>query len=160
MKDADEILIALRRITRAIDLRSRQLVKQTGLTAPQLIVLDALRRDGPQAPSALARRISLSPATITSIVERLEKLSLVERSRRESDRRGIQISLTKKGEDVCDSAPELLQAGFLTRFRTLEDWERHMLIAALARIAHLMEAGDLDAAPILTLEEYGQSAES
>lgn len=155
MKDADQILIALRRITRAIDLHSRQLVKQAGLTAPQLVVLHALRREGPLAPSTLARHVALSPATISSIVERLEKLGLVERYTRTADRRGREIHLTQKGEQAYDSAPELLQAGFLARFRKLENWEQHMLLAALERVAELMDAGDLDAAPILATGEYG-----
>ena len=46
MSDHDEILVALRRITRAIDLQSKRLVKATGLTAPQLVVIDTLHKQG------------------------------------------------------------------------------------------------------------------
>jgi len=41
MKDYDELLIALRRITRAIDLYSKRLQKDTRLTISQLLVMDA-----------------------------------------------------------------------------------------------------------------------
>jgi DNA-binding MarR family transcriptional regulator len=87
MSDYDEILIALRRITRAIDIHSKRLVKSSGLTAPQLVVLQSLRQRGELAPSAIARAVSLSQATVTSILDRLEAQKLVERRRSESDRR-------------------------------------------------------------------------
>lgn len=160
MSDHDQILIALRRITRAIDLQSKRLLKETGLTAPQLVVLRALDREGPLAPSRIASYVVLSPATVTTIVERLARMGLVERHKRPSDRRGIEIRLTQKGKTAYDGAPELLQAGFLKRFRDLPSWEQHMLLAAMERIAGLMDAGDLDAAPILASGEYGQTPEN
>lgn len=160
MTEHDQILVALRRITRAIDLQSKRLLKETGLTAPQLVVLRALEREGPLPPSKIADRVSLSPATVTTIVERLTRLGLVERRPRESDRRGVEISLTEAGRSAYRSAPELLQAGFLKRFRALEPWEQHMLLSSMERIADLMDAGDLDAAPILASGEYGQAPQS
>jgi len=149
MADHDDILIALRRITRAIDLRSRQLLKETGLTAPQLVVIQTLRRHGPMPASALARQVSLSQATISTILDRLGKADLVSRARGDADRRIVTVTLTDKGKDSADSAPELLQAGFMDRLEKLEDWERHMLVAALQRIAAMMDAGDIDASPFL-----------
>ena len=44
MADYDEILIALRKITRAIDLHSKQLHKASGLTTSQLLVMQAILR--------------------------------------------------------------------------------------------------------------------
>lgn len=160
MSDHDQILVALRRITRAIDLQSKRLLKETGLTTPQLVVLRALDREGPLAPSAIANRIALSPATVTTIVDRLARLGLVERHKRQSDRRGVDIRLTEAGQAAYNSAPELLQAGFLKRFRDLAPWEQHMLLAAMERTADLMDASDLDASPILASGEYGQASES
>lgn len=147
--DHDEILIALRRITRAIDLRSKDLLKKTGLTAPQLAVLQTLRRQGALSGRAVAEAVSLSQPTVTSILDRLERDRLVVRERSASDRRVVHVRLTEAGLERVSAAPELLQAGFLREFRRLDDWERHMLIAALQRIAGMMNASDLDASPIL-----------
>lgn len=154
MTDHDQILIALRRITRAIDLQSRQLVKQTGLTAPQLVVMMALDKDGPLCPTDIAKQIAASPATVTTIVDRLEALGLVQRREKPTDRRVTHILLTPKGEAAYRAAPELLQAGFLARFRSLECWEQHMLLSSLERIAALMDAEAISASPILTSEEW------
>ena len=147
--DHDEILIALRRITRAIDLRSKDLLKKTGLTAPQLAVLQALRRQGALSGRAVAQAVSLSQPTVTSILDRLERDGLVVRQRSEADRRVVHVRLTEQGRERVGAAPELLQAGFLREYRRLDEWERHMLIAALQRIAAMMDAQDLDASPIL-----------
>ncbi|WP_300555648.1 MarR family transcriptional regulator [Maricaulis sp.] len=153
MSDHDNILIALRRITRAIDLQSKKLVKKSGLTAPQLVVMQALRKDGQMSPSALAKTVSLSQATITTILDRLVKQGLVRRDRSDTDKRVILACLTDQGLATAQAAPELLQAGFLREFRKLQDWERGMLIAALQRIAEMMDAEDLDASPILETGE-------
>jgi DNA-binding MarR family transcriptional regulator len=79
MPQHKDLLTAIRQITRAIDLNSKRLAKMTGLTAPQLLVLQTLAGEGPIKPSEIARQVHLSQATITSIVDRLEAASLVER---------------------------------------------------------------------------------
>lgn len=153
MNDYDEILIALRRITRAIDLHSKKLMATSGLTSPQILVLQTLRKHGTMSASALAKEIMLSQATVTTILERLEKSGLIHRVRSETDKRVVQISLTASGAERLDSAPELLQAGFLREFRTLKDWERSQLVSSLQRVGEMMDAEDIDAAPILEAGE-------
>lgn len=155
MTDHDDILIALRRITRAIDLQSKRLMKKTGLTAPQLVVMQTLRREGQLSPTALARAVSLSQATITTILDRLVKQGFVRRDRSDADKRVVLACLTDEGLSAATAAPELLQSGFLREFRKLQDWERGMLIASLQRIAEMMDAEDLDASPILETGEIG-----
>lgn len=154
MIDHDAILIALRRITRAIDLQSKRLMKTTGLTAPQLVILQLLKREGVLSSGAIARSVMLSQATVTSIVERLERGDLVRRRRGETDRRQVFVELTEAGLAKMEAAPELLQAGFVKAFDKLESWEQHMLIASVERIAELMDAEDLGASPILDVGEF------
>ncbi|OLF71350.1 transcriptional regulator [Maricaulis sp. W15] len=156
MSDHDEILVALRRITRAIDLQSKRLVKATGLTAPQLVVIDTLRKQGNLSPSAIARAVSLSQATITSILDRLTQAGLVERVKSDTDKRVVMARLTETGRTAGENAPELLQAGFLRAFRELQSWEQNMLIASLQRIAELMDAENLDASPFLDTGEINE----
>ena len=153
MPRPSDILIALRRITRAIDLHSKNLVRKSGLTAPQLMVLRAVEDAGAAMPSAIARNIHLSQATVTNIVDRLVAAGLLTRERSTSDRRVVQISLTAAGRDKLDLAPELLQEGFLREFEQLEDWERTQLTASIQRLAAMMDASHLEAAPILQVGE-------
>ena len=149
MKDYDELLVSLRKIMRAADLHSQKLMKESGLTAPQLLVMQAIEREGSPSTSTLARQISVSQATMTRIIDRLERAGLVERQKSSKDKRVVNISLTVSGRTKLESAPEPLQAGFLREFRKLEGWEQQMLMSSLSRIATMMDAQDIDAAPIL-----------
>jgi DNA-binding MarR family transcriptional regulator len=151
MTDYDDILISIRRIMRAIDLQSKRLVKQSGLTAPQLVVMQSLRKAGKASPTLVAKDVALSQATITSILDRLEKAKLVRRERSETDKRIVYACLTEEGARRLEEAPELLQAGFLRQYRQLADWERAMLESSLKRIAAMMDAEDPDASPILDI---------
>lgn len=149
MSDYDDILVSIRRITRAIDLHSKRLVKSSGLTAPQLIILQTLAKEGRMAPSAIARQVALSQATITSIMDRLDKAGLITRDKSHRDKRIVWATITDEGMARLKAAPELLQSGFLREFRKIEEWERRMLVSSLQRVASMMDAEDLDASPIL-----------
>ncbi|MEK9869861.1 MAG: MarR family transcriptional regulator [Gammaproteobacteria bacterium] len=155
MRDYDEILVSLRRITRAIDLHTKHLEKTSGITTSQLLVLEATSRLGNPSPSAIAREVMLSQATVTQILDRLAKAGLIDRAKRSEDKRLVTITLTEKGRKRTDDAPELLQDGFLREYRKLPDWQRTMLVASLQQIAFMMDAEELDASPILATGEIG-----
>ncbi len=148
-KRYDEVLVALRRIMHATDLYSKKLSKTAGLTAPQLLILQAVRDLGDVTIGTLARHISLSQATVTTILDRLEKRGLVYRERSTVDKRKVHAHLTESGQQVLEDAPTPLQLSFTQRFQQLEDWEQSMITAALQRVADMMDAGELDASPVL-----------
>lgn len=153
-----DVLITLRRIIRAIDMRSRSLMQQAGLTGPQLLVLQALGRHSQMSAGELAKEVNLSQGTLTSILDRLEKRNLILRLRSESDRRKVHVSLTADGEAQLAAAPTLLQERFIERFQQLKEWEQTQILASLQRLAEMMDAQDLDAAPVLdTRQELGMA---
>lgn len=158
MRDYDDVLVSLRRITRAIDLQSKRLEKQAGLTTSQLLVMEAIQKLGNPSPSAIAREVVLSQATVTSLLDRLVKHGLVERHKNLQDKRQVSITLTSAGEERLNDAPELLQAGFLREFRKLPDWQRSSLIASLQHIAYMMDAEELDASPVLDVGDLHSGA--
>jgi DNA-binding MarR family transcriptional regulator len=145
----DQVIVALRRITRAIDLHSRDLMKQVGLTAPQLAALLAIGRLQPITVGALAKSIHLSQATLTGILTRLEIRTLVSRGRSVSDRRSVVVELTEEGRAVLEDAPSLLQDRFRRELLKLQEWEQTQMLATLQRIAAMMDAEEIDAAPVL-----------
>ncbi len=147
---ANHVMAALRRIIRAIDLHSRALVQRFGLTGPQLVVLKALIETSPQPVSSLAAAVNLSQATVTGILDRLERKSMVTRERYSRDKRKVMVSPTSAAEDALAGAPPLLQEHFTEAFENLADWEQTQILSSLQRIVTLMEAGNVDAGPILT----------
>lgn len=145
----DEVLVSLRRILRATSMHSRKLRRSVGLSSPQLLVLQTAQDEDRPTASAIARSVSLSQATITTILKELERRELVRRERGETDRRQVKVSLTEEGKKVLQEAPKPLQDSFAARFAALPRWEQHQLLAVLDRVATMMDAEDLDAAPLL-----------
>jgi DNA-binding MarR family transcriptional regulator len=145
----DEIVSALRRIVRAIDLHSRRMVEECGLTGPQIVVLREARRLGGASISTLARAASLGQPTVSGIVDRLEAQGLVRRKRSTEDRRAVFVRVTPKGARVLGKAPSLLQDRFRSELSRLEEWERTQILALLQRLASMMDAQTIDAAPML-----------
>lgn len=145
----DEVLTTLRRIMRAVDLHSKHLIRNFGVTSPQLIMMQELRRKGPLPTGEIAKTVHLSHATVTEIVNRLEKRGFIRRNRGDGDKRQIIVTLTGQGHEVLKIAPPPLQQRFVEEFAKLEEWEQLALLAALRRVAAMMEAKDLDASPIL-----------
>jgi DNA-binding MarR family transcriptional regulator len=145
----EPILTALRRIIRAIDLRSRRLVEESGLTGPQLMVLRAAARLSGSPIGAIAREVHLSQPTVTGILDRLERQGLIRRERGEPDRRIVLVTVTPEGGRVLRAAPSLLEDGFRTQLARLESWEQTQILATLQRLASMMGAEGLDASPVL-----------
>jgi DNA-binding MarR family transcriptional regulator len=156
----EAVLVALRRVIRAIDLHSRQLVQSHGLTGPQALILkETVRRPG-STVGQLAKRVSLSQATVTDILNRLEGRRLISRERSRRDRRRVEVRATADAATLLHQAPPLLQERFASRFAGLADWEQSLLLASLERIATMMDAAELDAAPVLSSGSVTASPEA
>lgn len=140
-------MAALRRIMRAVDLHSRQLFEEHGLTGPQLATLRAIAEAGRLSPAAIAERVHLSRPTVTGIASRLFERGLVGRTSSPEDRRSVELSLTDRGRSVLERAPSLLQERFRRRLGTLQEWEHLQLLSTLQRIASMMDATERDPAP-------------
>ena len=145
----DPALIALRRILRATEISSRALAKQCGLTPSQLILMQIIANAPGATPSYLAKEVSLSQATVTALIDKLEQREFVRRRRDETDKRRVCIELSDQGAATLRDAPDSLQERFGQGFDRLESWEQSFLVAALERTAALLDAEALDAAPVL-----------
>lgn len=156
MRKDEELLIALRRVIRAIDLRSQQLKKQVGLTGPQLIVMQNIAKQPGIMVREVAEVINLSPATVTNVLDRLESRNLITRVRSTKDKRKVGVYLTDEGQAIISTAPMALQEHFSNRFAELAEWEQTQMVATLQRLATMMDAEKIDAAPVL---EVGSLAE-
>lgn len=145
------MLRSIRRIIRAVDMHSKMLQQAQDITAPQLVCLLTLVRMGPLTVKALSQAIDLSPSTTVGVVDRLETKGFVLRTRSETDRRQVQISVTVAGETAAQRAPFPLQNRLVEGFRHLPELEQATLTLALERLVGLMAASDIDASAILHL---------
>ncbi|NRF30671.1 MarR family winged helix-turn-helix transcriptional regulator [Vibrio coralliilyticus] len=151
MEKHEEVLISIRQIIRAIDLHSKRLSKESGLTGPQLILMRSIRELGEVTIRELSNHTNMSQATATTILDRLERQELVKRVRSVQDKRKVHAHLTEKGLAVLDQAPMPLQQNFINKFHRLEEWEQSLLLSSVQRISSMMNAEDIDVAPVLEL---------
>ena len=156
---SEEVLAALRRIIRAIDLHSRSLVMRYGMTGPQLIVLKAIGEMPDSTVGQLARHVSLSSATVTSILDRLESRGMIERMRSPQDRRKVLVNLTGNGVEILEQSPFLLQERFVAEFGKIQDWEQTLILSSLQRVASLMEIEHVKAPPFLVSGAFSETGE-
>jgi len=97
--------------------------------------IDLLARQGPQSPSGLARLAGLHPATMTGILDRLEKGGWVRRERDPEDRRAVVVRVR------TERAGELLRAyagmnGLMDEICAGYDEQELQLIAEFLQKAH------------------------
>ncbi|MEX0641107.1 MAG: MarR family transcriptional regulator [Pirellulales bacterium] len=136
------IIVALRRISQAIDTHSRFLWQEHGITAPQLGALRVLQRHGPMTPGDLAAALHISPATIAGITQRLQQHGLITRQRQTSDRRSVLLSVSEQGTKVARQAPSLLRDRFRKELDQLKEWERTQILSVLQRVADMIGVPD------------------
>ena len=60
------------------------------------------------------------------------------------------LKATAEGKSLVKNSVPLLQDRFVSRLAELKEWEQTQLLSSLQRIAEMMNAEDLDAAPVLT----------
>ena len=130
---ANAIKESMRELSIQLSLLNHQVGAHLELRDIDLGCLDTIARNGPLSPSALARRAGLHPATVTGILDRLERGGWVARERDPSDRRAVLVralrdrnaevfrlyaGMNRSMDELCEgySDEELeLLAGFLRR---------------------------------------------
>jgi DNA-binding MarR family transcriptional regulator len=130
---AAEVKESMRELSVQLSMLNHQVGAHIELKDADFDCLDLVNRHGPLNPSALARRAGLHPATMTGILDRLERGGWVVRGRNPSDRRAVVVralrdrtgevfrlysGMNASMDDTCagygDAELELL-ADFLTR---------------------------------------------
>lgn len=135
--ESRQILKAIRRLARALDIQSRRIDRELGLTLPQYIVLAAVGDLGNGTSREIAAAADLSPATVTGILDKLEAKGLIERSRSRIDRRSVHTRLTEAGSGTLARLPVPLGAEFDVAFAALPAERRAQMIEALNLLADL-----------------------
>ncbi|MFC1410089.1 MarR family transcriptional regulator [Streptacidiphilus sp. N1-12] len=82
---------SLRELSVQLSLLNNQVGARLKLKEVDVDCLDLISRHGPLSPSALARRAGLHPATMTGILDRLERGGWIARDRDLTDRRAVLV---------------------------------------------------------------------
>ena len=151
-----EILINIRKIIRSINLESKSIEREFGISIPQYLCLNFLRKSETYRATAteIGLHLNLNASTVTGIVSRLEKKGYVARLLNPEDKRSSFIYLTALGEKIIKTIPNLLQDKLTLKLQELQPEELQQLQNSLALLVKFMGVEDLDASPVLTPEEH------
>lgn len=141
-----EIVQGIRRLVRAVYQDAAHTSKQHGITPTQSGVLRILLEQGPLSSAGLSRRLFVTPANITGVVDRLEKKKLVTRTRQQEDRRVVLISLTDPGRDLAGQLPDPIERRFIESLADLPEERARELADSLCYLLTLVgerEIGEL-----------------
>jgi DNA-binding MarR family transcriptional regulator len=141
--DAAKVMKSIRRIVRAIDMRSKKVARETGLTIPQIVLLHAVKERGKVTTAALSKHADLSPATVVTILDKLESRGLVTRERSVTDRRIVHTTLTERGVQILFDAPPVFDWAFSKGFADLSQADQRKIIEAFGTVADLLDPTDL-----------------
>ena len=147
----EEALSALRQIVRGIDLESKRLAQRHGITRPQALILSQLLEARELTVGELARRVNLSQATVTDILDRLEKRQLITRTRSGADKRRVFVSPATAVAKIFQDTPALLETNFASAFKKLDPPEQRQIVDTLTRVAALLGTDDIPATTSDTL---------
>lgn len=142
----------LRRIVRALEVYSKHVEADFGLTGPQLWALWELGQGGPMAVKDLAARMHLHPSTVVGVVDRLSAKDLVLRKEDPADRRRVSLRLTPKGKATLRKAPHPAQGRLLHGLRAMSSKQLASVNTALGTVVQMMEAEDLEATFFFSME--------
>ena len=124
----NQICFRLYTATRLVVQAYTPMLSELGITYPQYLVLMVLWEKDNQPVNDIAHRLLLETNTITPLLQRMEKLGIVNRKKGEKDRRQQIVSLTEKGKNMEEKAYAVVPAGMGKRLSAcplkIEDYQR------------------------------------
>ncbi|MFD1954886.1 MarR family winged helix-turn-helix transcriptional regulator [Paenibacillus thailandensis] len=120
-EDLFQVTTMFRTLLRSITQEWNKRGNEYNLTLPQFKMLYILDKSGPQSVSQLAEAMTITPAAITGISDKLLAEGFVLRERGETDRRVVYITLTDSGKRVLDQVYESQKEALNTFFHLLPE---------------------------------------
>src|ERR1700710_2017150 len=97
MIEYSELVRAVRALVLEVDRYRARAGRERGLNPSAVTTLAHLRLEGPQTPTELARRLDITTASATELLDRLERDGHVKRRPHPTDRRKLMVDLTEAG---------------------------------------------------------------
>jgi len=150
--DYTDVLIQIRRIVRAVNLESKRIEREHGISIPQFLCLKFLYKQNNYAANhrLIKDYLQLNASTVTGIVHRLEKKKLVAKLPSAEDKRQTMIAITTQGAELLEKVPDPLHERLKIKLKELSPDELKGLRDAFNTIADFLNIDEVDAAPIIT----------
>jgi len=119
--------------------RIGRLLRPLGVSSPGGLVLGLLRDHGPMAPSEIGDRLIVTRATVTGLLDSLERRGFVRRTAHPSDRRSLIVQITAEGLKVLTEVRTIVHRQEKDWLSSLSDAELRRLITLLHRVQRALE---------------------
>lgn len=152
--DATEILVKIRKIVRSIDIESKKIHKEYGVSIPQVLCLNFLNAatNYQSTQGEIRRFLNLNSSTVSGIIDRLEKKGLLARLPKIGDKRVVTIALTSQGEKLLSSMPSLLHEQLTEKLNKLDDDQLKKVEESLETLVVLLDIDTIPASPLISLD--------
>ncbi len=152
--DTTEILIKIRKIVRSIDIESKKIQKEYGVSIPQVLCLSFLHQSTnyQSTQGEIRKFLNLNSSTVSGIINRLEKKGLLARLPKSGDKRVVNIALTSSGDKLLNSIPSLLHEQLSKKLQKLEPNKLKSVEESLNTLVTLLDIEQIDASPLITSE--------
>lgn len=149
--DYTEVLINIRKMIRSINLESKRIQKEHGISIPQYLCLDYINsRESYRATTKdIGSHLNLNASTVSGIISRLEKKGYLAKLPNQTDKRSTHIYLTALGAESVVSIPDLLHEKLTTKLKSLSTDDLESLQKAMELLVKFMEVEDVDASPLI-----------
>ena len=104
LKLQNQLCFPLYTASRLVTQNYQPLLKELGLTYPQYLVMLVLWEQDQVNLNYLSEKLLLQSNTLTPLIQRMEKMGLLNREKAQNDERSILIGLTKKGKELKGKA--------------------------------------------------------
>lgn len=121
--------------------RIGRLLRPLGVSAAGGLVLGILRDHGAMPPSEVGARLIVTRATVTGVVDSLERRAFVRRTPNPADRRSVLVEITGEGLRVLQELRTLIHAHEKEWMSVLPETELRDYIGLLHRIQAAVTAG-------------------
>jgi len=151
--DTKEILIQIRKIVRSVDIESKKIQKEYGVSIPQVLCLSFLF-ESPNFQSTqgeIRKFLNLNSSTVSGIINRLEKKGFLARLPKSGDKRVVNIALTSAGDKLLSTMPSLLHEQLSKKLQKLEEPELKRVEESLNTLVKLLDIEQIEASPLITL---------
>ncbi|WP_167618934.1 MarR family winged helix-turn-helix transcriptional regulator [Maribellus sediminis] len=152
--ETTDILIKIRKIVRSIDIESKKIQKEHGVSIPQVLCLNFLHNSpNYQATQGEIRRfLNLNPSTVSGIIDRLEKKGYLARLPKLGDKRVVNIALTSAGDKLLKTIPSLLHVQLSEKLKKLNEEEFIKVEEGLNTLIRILDIEAIEASPMITME--------
>ncbi|WP_297091427.1 MarR family transcriptional regulator [uncultured Draconibacterium sp.] len=152
--ETTDILIKIRKIVRSVDIESKKIQKEHGVSIPQVLCLNYVH-DSPNYQSTqgeIRKFLNLNPSTVSGIINRLEKKGYLARLPKSGDKRVVNIALTSAGDKLLSSIPALLHEELSKKLLQLNEKELETVEAGLNTLVRILDIEQVEASPLITID--------